>query len=82
MQIQKEYPQLFTEVRGIGLVLGVEMTRKATSMVSHCAKQGLLVGSAHENVLRFLPPLIITQQDIDQALDKLKKAIIDELKSV
>jgi predicted acetylornithine/succinylornithine family transaminase len=80
--IFQEYPQLFTEVRGIGLVLGLEMTRKAASMVSHCAKYGLLVGSAHENVLRFLPPLIITPQDIEQALDKLKKAITDELKSV
>ena len=79
--VLKEFPQLFTEVRGMGLVLGVEMTRKAASLVSLCAKHGLLVGSAHENVLRFLPPLIITRQDIGQALDKLRKAIADELKA-
>lgn len=79
--IQKEYPKLFKEVRGMGLILGMEMTRKASSLVSHCAKHGLLVGSANENVLRFLPPLIITHHDIDHALESLKKAIDDELKS-
>ena len=56
------------------------MTRKAAPMVSHCAKQGLLVGSAHETVLRFLPPLIITPADIDKAMNKLRAAIADELK--
>jgi acetylornithine/N-succinyldiaminopimelate aminotransferase len=79
-EIQKEYPNLFTEVRGVGLIQAMEMTRKAASLVSLCAKQGLLVGSAGETVLRFLPPLIVTRHDIDEALDKLKKAIEEELK--
>jgi acetylornithine/succinyldiaminopimelate/putrescine aminotransferase len=57
------------------------MTRKAAYFVSHCASQGLLVGAANENVLRFTPPLIITQPDIDQALVKLRKAITEELKT-
>ncbi len=80
LAIQKDHPDLVEEVRGIGLVLGMELSRKAGSLVSHCAKHGLLVGSANEDVLRFLPPLIITRQDVDQALDKLHKAIADELK--
>jgi len=79
--VQEEFPQLFTEVRGIGLVLGMEMSRKAASLVSLCAKHGLLVGSAHENVLRLTPPLIITEAEIDQAMDKLRKAITEELKT-
>ncbi len=79
--VQKDFPQLFTEVRGIGLVLGMEMSRKATSMVTQCVKQGLLIGSAHENVLRFTPPLIITEADIDQAIEKLRKAVAEELKT-
>jgi acetylornithine/succinyldiaminopimelate/putrescine aminotransferase len=80
LAVQKEFPKLFIEVRGMGLVQGLEMSRKAASLVNHCLKQGLLVGAAHETVLRFLPPLIITHADIDQALDKLRKAIADELK--
>lgn len=79
--LKKDYPGLFTEVRGMGLILGIEMTRKASSLVAHCAKQGLLVGSANETVLRFLPPLIINHQDTDQALDLLRRAIKEEIKA-
>ncbi len=79
--LQKDFPQLFKEVRGMGLIQGIEMTRKAASLVSLCAKQGLLVGSANENVLRFLPPLIVTDGDIDQALGRLRKAVAEELKT-
>ncbi len=81
LTVQKRYPKLFTEVRGIGLVQGLEMTRNAASLVSQCAKQGLLVGAAHETVLRFLPPLIATPADIDKAMVKLEAAITEELKS-
>ena len=79
--IQKEFPKLFTEVRGIGLIQGLEMSKNASSLVANCAKQGLLVGSAHENVLRFLPPLIITPADIDKAMNRLRAALADELKA-
>ena len=75
-----KYPQLFKEWRGMGLIQGMEMTRKASSLVGQCAKQGLLVGAANENVLRFLPPLIIKEPDVDQAMDKLQNAIEEELK--
>ncbi len=82
MDIQKENPKLFTEVRGKGLLLGLQMTKNAASLVAHCLNQGLLIGSAHETVLRFTPPLITTKSDIDQALEKLRKAIAEELKTV
>ncbi len=78
--VLKEFPKLFTEWRGMGLIQGLEMTEKASSLVDFCARQGLLVGSANENVLRFLPPLVIKHPDIDQAIEKLKKAIAEELK--
>ncbi len=79
--ILREHPTLFTQWRGMGLIQGLEMNRKASSLVDNCAKQGLLVGTANENVLRFLPPLVIKHSDIDQAMDKLRKAIAEELKS-
>ena len=81
MEVAQVYPQLFKEWRGMGLVQGLEMNRKAASLVSLCAKQGLLVGSANENVLRFLPPLIIKEPDVEQAIERLKKAIEEELKA-
>jgi acetylornithine/succinyldiaminopimelate/putrescine aminotransferase len=76
-----EFSQLFKELRGIGLVQGLQMTRPAASLMGKCARQGLLVGAAHETVLRFLPPLIVSQQDIDLAMEKLRKAIAEELKA-
>jgi acetylornithine/N-succinyldiaminopimelate aminotransferase len=76
--LQAEFPALFTQVRGMGLIQGIEMTRKAASLVSLCAKQGLLVGSAHETVLRFLPPLLVKAQEIDQAVEKLRAAAAEE----
>jgi len=78
-QLIKDFPELFTEVRGMGLVQGLQMTRDAGPLVLKCAREGLLIGSAHETVLRFLPPLIITNEDIDLAMEKLRKAIAAEL---
>jgi acetylornithine/succinyldiaminopimelate/putrescine aminotransferase len=78
-QLVKDFPQLFTEVRGMGLVQGVQMTRDASPLVLKCAHEGLLVGSAHETVLRFLPPLIVSSEEIDLAMGKLRKAIAAEL---
>jgi acetylornithine/N-succinyldiaminopimelate aminotransferase len=78
-QLVKDFPELFTEVRGMGLVQGLQMTREAGPLVLKCAREGLLIGSAHETVLRFLPPLIISNEDIDLAMEKLRKAIAAEL---
>lgn len=74
-----EFPQLFTEVRGMGLVQGLQMTRDASSLVQKCVREGLLLGSAHATVLRFLPPLIIGEEEINLAMEKLRKAIAAEL---
>jgi acetylornithine/succinyldiaminopimelate/putrescine aminotransferase len=81
LEVKLEHPTLFLEGRGLGLVQGLEMSRKAASLVTHCLKQGLLVGSAHETVLRFLPPLIVNENDIDQAIGRLRKAVAEELKT-
>jgi len=80
-QLLKDFPKLFTEVRGLGLVQGVQMTRDALPLVLKCAREGLLVGAAHETVLRFLPPLIVSETEIDLAMEKLRKAIAVELQS-
>jgi len=76
-----EYPSLIEDVRGMGLLWGIELNRNAASLVRFCEHQGLLLGSAHETVLRFTPPLIVTRPEIDQAIQKLKTAIDEELKA-
>jgi predicted acetylornithine/succinylornithine family transaminase len=63
------------EVRGAGLLLGVEFNRPVKTLVAQAARRGLVVISACENVLRLCPPLIVEQQQIDEAVDILASAL-------
>lgn len=67
-----QYPCV-REIRGKGLMIGLEIIRDAPKIVEMCRKQGLLIGRCGENVLRFLPPLIITNKDVDRCIKILKK---------
>lgn len=59
------------EVRGLGLMLGIELTIPAGDIVNSCRENGLLLVSAGPSVIRFVPPLIITEKEIDKAIDIL-----------
>ncbi|MBI5814426.1 MAG: aspartate aminotransferase family protein [Nitrospinae bacterium] len=63
------------EVRGLGLMIGVEMAHPCAQVVADCAKNGLLVNCANQNTVRLLPPLDITRQEMDRALSILGKAL-------
>jgi acetylornithine/N-succinyldiaminopimelate aminotransferase len=67
----KERHRVVKEVRGIGLLQGMEVEMDAKIVVSECLARGILINGAGEHVLRFVPPLIITQLDIDRLLDTL-----------
>jgi acetylornithine/N-succinyldiaminopimelate aminotransferase len=56
------------EVRGSGLMVGVEMDMDVTPVVNQGYERGLLLVSAGPNVLRFVPPLIITEEEIKQTV--------------
>jgi acetylornithine/N-succinyldiaminopimelate aminotransferase len=74
-----KYPHLFTEVRGWGLIDGLEINSEleltAINFVKAAMDCGLLLVPAGMKVLRFLPPLIVSESEIDEAIDKLEKAI-------
>ncbi|HSB51339.1 MAG TPA: aminotransferase class III-fold pyridoxal phosphate-dependent enzyme, partial [Dissulfurispiraceae bacterium] len=73
------HPEKMLEVRGKGLLLGVELTVDVAPVVKACMERGLLVGSAGDgHVIRFSPPLIIEKRDIDQAMNILDE-VIDRL---
>ena len=61
------------DVRGAGLIVGVELEGTATPVVEACRKEGFLIVAAHETVLRFVPPLIVQKDDIDQLVDALDR---------
>jgi len=64
------------KVKGKGLMIGVELNEdKAKDIVDKCIEKGLLLNNATENVLRFLPPLIITKKDVDDAIKILKEVL-------
>lgn len=66
------------EVRGRGLMVGVELSPKANSAREYCEKfleEGILCKDTRENVIRFTPPLIITQGEIDWALDIIRRVL-------
>ena len=62
------------EVRGRGLIIGMEMTIEGGGLVSSAMERGLLINCTVGNVLRFLPPLIVSRTEIDEAM-----AILDEV---
>ena len=61
------------EVRGFGLMLGVELTVPGKQMVLDAMAEGLLLNCTHETVLRFLPPYMATEKDVDAAVRILGK---------
>lgn len=63
------------EVRGKGLLLGVEMDRECGPMVRDCMQEGLLVVLAGPNVLRMVPPLTIEKAEVDEALEILERVL-------
>jgi ornithine--oxo-acid transaminase len=63
------------EVRGLGLWIGVEMTGKARPYCEKLKEEGILCKETHEHVIRFAPPLVITKDEIDWAVARIKKVI-------
>jgi acetylornithine/N-succinyldiaminopimelate aminotransferase len=65
---------LLVAVRGRGLIWGLELAGGAAPLVGRCCERGLIVTTAGERVLRLLPPLVVTEREIDEAV-----AVLDEV---
>ena len=63
------------DVRGVGLMIGVEFATEAKTVIAKCVERGLIGVPAGTNVVRFLPPLNITRADVDEAIRKLQEAL-------
>ena len=77
--IASKYSNLFVEVRGWGLINGIELRSDidltSINLVKAAMESGLLLAPAGTKVLRFVPPLIVSQGEVEKALDILEKAI-------
>jgi acetylornithine aminotransferase len=67
----KEQHRVVREVRGLGLLQGIELDMDAKAVVNECLARGILINGTGEHVLRFVPPLIITKLEIDRLLNML-----------
>ena len=77
-KFKAKYPKLVTDVRGKGLIIGMETTLDGRDIVSRCLEKGLIINFTRDTVLRFLPPLIVEKQHIDrcmQVLDEIFSAL-------
>jgi acetylornithine aminotransferase len=71
----KERLRVVKDVRGLGLLQGVEVDTDGKTVVTDCLARGLLINCVGDRVLRFVPPLIITQSEIDRLLNVLSQIL-------
>lgn len=77
-ELQQEFPSRIAEVRGMGLLVGMELIRDCEPIVTSCMESGVLINCAAGNVLRFMPPFIVTEKEIDHLVDVLER-VFDRL---
>ena len=73
-ELKKLDKEIIADVRGVGLMVGVELTKPGAEYVDKLREEGFLINCTSGNVLRFVPPLTITKDEIDQfvkALDEI-----------
>jgi len=63
------------EVRGLGLMIGIEVRKKATPYLKALMEKGVLALPAGPTVIRLLPPLVITRREMDAVLDRLGEVL-------
>jgi len=73
-KLQKQF-KFIKEVRGAGLMIGVELDRPCADVVKECLRRGLIVNCIQDNVLRLLPPLNVTAAQMEKALKTVREAL-------
>lgn len=71
-ELEKIENEVITEVRGRGLFIGMQLTVEARPYCEKLKELGLLCKETHDTVIRFAPPLVITKEELDWALEKIK----------
>ena len=65
---------IIADIRGKGLMIGIELQSRAEEVVKYCIEKGLLINCTHEKILRLMPALNVTKRQIDQAVSILDEA--------
>jgi acetylornithine aminotransferase len=75
-RLQREFPQKIAEVRGMGLMVGCELTSDSEPVVAAMRERRILVNGTDQTVVRFVPPLIITREHVDAAVTALTEIFL------
>ena len=65
----KDKHSIIDHVRGIGMMIGIQLTRPGAGIVAACLEKGLRINCTHDTVIRFMPPMTVTREQIDAAVD-------------
>ncbi len=74
-RLQQRFPEVIKEIRGRGLILGLQLTQDPTPIVTAARERGLLIITCGTNTLRFVPPLILSNEEIEEGLEILGQAM-------
>jgi len=74
-ELRKLRSPLIKDVRGKGLWIGIELTTAARSYCERLKDLGVLCKETHEKVIRLAPPLVITRDEIDWAMERIRKVL-------
>jgi acetylornithine/N-succinyldiaminopimelate aminotransferase len=75
--LTKKYPQSISSVHGLGLMLGVKCVEENTKLLLKLREHGLLAGKSGDNMIRLLPPLNVSQAELERALTIIETALQD-----
>jgi len=73
----KERHDVVVDIRGLGLLLGIKLAINGESLVNQCLQRGFLINCIQENILRFVPPLIVKNEEIDALIKCLDELLQD-----
>ena len=76
-KMQKQYPNIIKEVRGIGLLIGLQLYSNQSKFIQKLMDNNLLTIRAEENVIRILPPLTVKKKEVDLAIKIIKKVCME-----
>ncbi|KAI4139570.1 MAG: hypothetical protein LQ340_007988 [Diploschistes diacapsis] len=74
-RLRARFPRLVAETRGIGLLLGLQLTRDPAALVAAARERGLLLITAGTNTLRFAPPLVVSEREVEEGMAILESAM-------
>lgn len=74
-ELGEKHPGMIKEVRGMGLMIGCELAGSSKAAAAELLKQGVLINSIGEHVLRLVPPLVISKAEIDEFIPQLEAAL-------